>query len=131
MYMEQSLAEILISLHVLWALWMIAGLFLALWGYKKPNLHKWRKFRIAHLIGILATATVPVWGGGICPLTRLEWSLTQVGAYDTSGGGESFILRWLHELLYWDVDPIWLSLLVASGAVTTLIIFILRPPRRS
>lgn len=128
--MKQFLPEIIIGLHLLWAIWMIAGVILALWGFIKPKLHRWRKFRIVHLIGILATATVPVWADGICPLTRLEWSLGRVGVNEAGGGSDSFILHWLHELLYWDVDPIWLSLLVASGALITLVIFILQPPRR-
>lgn len=128
--MNQFLPGLIISVHLLWALGMVFGVGLALWGLKKPALYQWRKFRIAHLIGILATATVPVWADGICPLTRLEWSLNSIGENYSAGGSDSFILHWLHELLYWDVDPIWLSLLVASGALTTLIIFILHPPRR-
>jgi len=108
---------------------MIAGALLALAGFRWPRLWGWRVFRISHLIGLAGTATTPFWANGLCPLTEWEWQLRA----DTAGQippDESFIIHWMSEVLFVDVDPLTLSLITGAVALTTLVIFILRPPWR-
>jgi hypothetical protein len=124
------LADAILVTHFAWAAWMVSGFVLAVLGFKWIRLWRWRVFRISHLIGLAATATTPFWAGGICPMTEWEWYL---GTAERSGSApsESFIIHWINEILYLDVDPLTLSLVTGAVALTTLIIFILRPPWRS
>lgn len=115
---------LLLSIHFLWVLWMIAGVLLAILGFYYPRLWTWRWFRILHLVAILATATVPLWNRGVCPITAWEASLTAGSAPDP------FLVRMLAWLVYWDI-PLWaLSLATGAAALVTLVVFIMHPPWR-
>jgi hypothetical protein len=120
-------ADTIFLVHFAWAVWMVVGIALSFAGFFYPRVWDWRAFRIAHLVGILFTASTPLWGEGFCPLTEWEWQLRQAlgTAQDQP---RSFILRLLHDLLYWDVDPLVLSLVTGAAALATVVIFILRPP---
>ena len=123
---DAALANIVLIVHFAWAVWMISGVVLALLGFRWPRLWEWRKFRTTHLIGLIATATTPFWPGGTCPLTIWEWQLRGDGVVSTQP--QSFVLHWLDKLLFWNVNPLILSLVSASGALAAIIIFIMRPP---
>lgn len=128
---EKVLANLILIVHFSWALWMLAGIILAFWGFYRPRVWEWKKFRITHLIALAGTATTPLWAEGICPLTTWEWKLrTAAGYTGSSGPPESFIIHWLRELLFWDVDPTALALVTGSLALATVVIFFLRPPWR-
>jgi hypothetical protein len=127
--MNLTSTDVVLIVHFIWAGWMVLGVVLAIAGFRWPGLWRWRVFRIAHLAGLLVTATVPLWGKGICPLTRWEWQLRNA----ESGQGavpaaESLLERAIKELLYLDVDPLVLSLVIAAGAFVTVLIFVFRPP---
>ena len=121
-------ANFILVIHFAWVVWMIAGILLAVLGFRWPRLWGWRIFRIAHLVGLIGTATVPFWAGGICPLTTLDWQMRSPDP--ASGEPQPFLVYWLDRLLYWDVDPLVLSLAIAAGALLTVIVFILHPPWR-
>ncbi len=123
---DTVLANVILIVHFAWAAWMISGVVLALLGFRWPRLWKWKVFRTAHLIGLVATATTPFWPGNTCPLTIWEWKLRG----DGTGIAEphSFIIHWLDKLLFWNVDPLILSLVSALGALATVVIFITRSP---
>ena len=129
--MATSLTEAVLVVHFLWAVWMILGVVLAVAGYRWHRLWRWRVFRITHLLGLLGTATVPVWGAGLCPLTSLEWRL-RTGGHEAEAiaSQESFVIRILEDVLYLEVDPLILSLVTAAGAIVTVVICILHPPWR-
>lgn len=120
------LANLILIVHFAWAIWMVCGVILALLGFRWPRLWEWKIFRTAHLIGLVATATTPLWPGGTCPLTIWEWELRGGGAVEP----HSFIIHWLDKLLFWNVNPVILSLISALGALATVVIFIFRPPWR-
>lgn len=124
------LADTLLAIHFFWAIWMVAGVALALAGFRWPRLWTWRAFRIAHLLALLGTATVPIWSAGVCPLTIWEWSLRSVAGESASAAAEPFLRYWVRELLFLDVSPALLSVFAALGAVVTLGVFIWHPPRR-
>jgi len=119
------MGDLVLAVHFAWTAWMISGVILALAGFVWPRVWRWRVFRILHLAGIAATATVPMWAGGVCPLTRWE-----ADALGNSAAPEPFLIPWMRRALYWDVSPVVLSLLVAVGAAITLAVFIAHPPKR-
>jgi len=124
--MDSVIANFILVVHFIWAVWMISGIALAFLGFRWPHLWEWKTFRTAHLIGLVATATTPFWPGGTCPLTIWEWKLRGGGTAEP----HSFIIHWLDKLLFWDVDPLILSLISALGALATVAIYFLRPPWR-
>lgn len=121
-------ANLILIAHFTWAVWMIAGVVLAVAGFRWRRLWQWRVFRFAHLTGLVGTATVPFWAEGICPLTTWEWTLRPPTG--RLGGDDSFIIHWVRETLFLDVDPLILSLVTGAAALATLVIFIFRPPWR-
>jgi len=123
-------ANTILVIHFLWAAWMIAGILLAYLGFLLPRLWKWIIFRTAHLVGLVATATTPFWADGLCPLTRWEWQLRH-SATVSATGDESFIIHYIRELLFVDVDPQTLSLITGALTLSTVIIYFLRPPWRN
>lgn len=123
------MADAILAIHFVWALWMIAGVMLAIAGFRWPRLWTWRAFRIAHLLALLGTATVPIWSAGVCPLTTWEWKLRAAGE-SASAAAEPFLRHWLREMLFLDVAPELLSIIAALGAVVTLGVFIWHPPRQ-
>jgi len=123
-------ADCLLVIHFVWALWMITGVALAVAGYRWPRLWRWRTFRITHLLGLLGTASVPIWANGICPLTSWEWNLRNLSAPGGHAPTEPFLIHWIRSILFIDVPPIVLSIVVAFCAIATLTIFILHPPGR-
>jgi hypothetical protein len=97
-------ADAILALHVLFVLFVIAGLMLVFAG----KLAGWawvrnRAFRIAHLAAI-GVVVLQSWFGVICPLTTLEmWLRTRAGDATYAG---SFIAHWLDALLYYQA-PAW------------------------
>ena len=117
-------ATAILLVHLAWAVWMVSGVALAVAGFRWATLWRWRVFRIAHLIGLLLTATVPIWNRSTCPLTEWEWALAPSGAGDM----EPFLARAIRAVLYIDLSPMVLSVITILGAVLTLVIFIQHPP---
>ena len=119
-------ADFLLVIHFAWAAWMVSGVAVAVLGFRWHRFWQWRIFRTAHLIGLVATASTPLWPSGTCPLTVWEWELRAEPSAAAQPG--SFIIHWLHEALYWDVDPVILSLTGAAAALFTVVMFFLRSP---
>lgn len=114
---------IILIVHGLWLTWMIGGAVLALLGFRFRRLWAMPFFRTSHLIALLATASVPLWNRGICPLT--DWE--SAAADPPVASLLSRICEWL---LYWDAPPAFLSGLTAAVAILTLTVYIWHPPWR-
>jgi len=111
------LADLLLTMHVAFVVFVIAGLVLVLAG----GLAGWRwvrhpGFRLAHLAAI-AFVAVQAWLGRICPLTTWEMALRDRAGDATYAG--SFIQFWLQRLLYYDA-PAW----VFTAAYTTFALLV-------
>jgi len=91
-----------------------------------PACRRFKKLRTVHLVGIVFTASVPLWGG-ICPLTKWEDAL-RFGADPTVA--RSFLADLAHRLLYINV-PIWvITVATTVVAVSTVVLYIAYPPWR-
>lgn len=99
---------------------MVTGIVLAVAAIRYRRLRKLSITRTLHLIGILATATVPLWNDGVCPLTSWE--------NGTDAPPESFLGRMCLALLYWDAPQLMLSVLSAAVALLTLVLYFIFPP---
>lgn len=97
-------ADAVLLLHVLFVVFVVAGLLLILAG----RLASWDWvrnwwFRVIHL-GAIGIVVLQAWLGVICPLTRLEMYLRDK-AGDTTYAG-SFVSHWLESILYYRA-PAW------------------------
>ncbi len=97
-------ADAVLLLHVLFVVFVVAGLLLILAG----RLASWDWvrnwwFRVIHL-GAIGVVVLQAWLGVICPLTRLEMYL-RGKAGDTTYAG-SFVSHWLESILYYRA-PAW------------------------
>ncbi|MBX3664764.1 MAG: DUF2784 domain-containing protein [Burkholderiales bacterium] len=97
--MRLLLADLILVVHFAFVVFVVAGLPLVWIGAACG--WRWvrnRTFRIAHLAAILfvsAEAAAGVW----CPLTLWEDALRG------TAGERSFVARWIHALLFYDLPP--------------------------
>lgn len=105
------LADTVLVVHFLFALFLVTGLLLVLIGHVLR--WQWVRnpwFRWAHLAGTVIVA-VQAWIGMVCPVTNLEmWLREQAGGATYEG---AFIAHWANELLYYDL-PAWVFILAYS-----------------
>jgi hypothetical protein len=119
------LADFVLVLHFAVALFIVGALPLIWIGAAKG--WRWVRhsgFRALHLFAILLVAAQAL-AGLWCPLTLLEDALR--GA----AGERSFIARWVHALLYYDL-PLWMftAAYLAFAAVVALTWWRVPPQRR-
>jgi hypothetical protein len=119
-----TLADFILVIHFLFALFVVVSLPL-IWAGAWMGLGFVRnlRFRLAHLAAILFVAGESLIGM-VCPLTSLEDALRGTTT------GSSFIQRWLHRILYYDL-PEWV--LTASYVLFALLVaftFVIVPPSR-
>lgn len=120
------MADIILLLHVLFVVFVVAGLVLIFvgnaicWSWVK---NPW--YRVTHLIGI-GIVVAQSWLGVICPLTTWEMALRSEAGDATYTG--SFISHWLQTLLYYQA-PAWffVTCYTGFGAVVVASWFLVRP----
>lgn len=118
------LADIILIIHFLFVLFVV-GSMPAIWIGAWLG---WRfvrniRFRLVHLGAILFVSLESL-AGMVCPLTLLEDSLRRTPA-DTS-----FIQRWLHRILFYDVPEGVLTVLYVMFAILVAVSFKFVPPSR-
>ena len=122
-------ADAVLLLHVLFVVFVIAGLLLILAG----GLLSWRWvrnwwFRVIHL-GAIGVVVLQAWLGVICPLTTLEMYLRD-RAGDTTYAG-SFVSHWLEAILYYRAPPWVFAVCYTAFAVIVVLSWVwVRPHRR-
>ncbi len=122
-------ADAVLSLHVLFVLFVVAGLVLIFvgrwmaWGWVRNRI-----FRITHLVAI-GIVVLQAWIGMICPLTTIEmWLRERAGDATYSG---AFIAHWLESLLYYQAPPwVFAACYTAFGALVVGSWFWVRPVRK-
>ena len=116
------MADLLMTIHFLWAAFMVIGLPLGLL-LRSPTL------RWVHLGGMAITAIIAA-AGLYCPLTvweeSLRWQADQ--SFNFEGG---FLAHNLSSILYPQIEP-WIlrSASVLWGALTVLAMVVVRPGRK-
>jgi hypothetical protein len=122
-------ADAVLLLHVLFVVFVVAGLVLILAG----RLMSWNWvrnwwFRVSHLAAI-GVVVLQSWLGVICPLTKLEMALRERAGDTTYAGG--FVSHWLETILYYRA-PAWVfaAVYTAFGAMVLLSWFWVPPRRR-
>jgi hypothetical protein len=118
------LADIILIIHFLFVLFVVGSVPLIWIGARLG----WRfvrniRFRLAHL-GAILFVSIESLAGMACPLTLLEDLLRQ------SPTDISFIQRWLHRILFYDVPEGVLTVLYLMFAILVAITFKLVPPSR-
>jgi hypothetical protein len=116
------LADIILIIHFLFVLFVVGSVPLIWLGARL----EWRfvrnvRFRLAHL-GAILFVSVESLAGIVCPLTLLEDSLRRAST------DSSFIQRWLHRILFYDVPEGVLTALYLMFALLVAITFKLIPP---
>ncbi len=107
---------------------MLYGFFITLYSlfYNKQYFNKF-VFRTVHLLGIIFVALLNIINT-YCPLTKLENYLSI-----KSGPGlyykESFIYYYLEKYIYFDINPLLISIPTIFIAIFTLLIYIIKPPK--
>ena len=122
------LADIIVIVHLFWILFMLIGFLLTLCGlFRREFLDRWL-FRTIHLFGIAYVSLLAIMGK-YCPLTL--WENTLRAKYDPSlTYPGSFMIHYVERLVYPDINPLIIRIPTTFIAVFTVIVFILRPPRR-
>ena len=118
------LADFILVIHFLFALFVVGSLpliWIGAWmglGFVR-NL----RFRLAHLVAILFVAVESLIGM-VCPLTSLEDVLRG------TGNAGSFVQRWLHRILYYDLPEWVLTVSYVMFALLVAFTFVIVPPSR-
>ncbi len=122
------LADIIVITHFLVILFIFLGFFLTLKSFLNPKfLDRWL-FRTLHLFGIVYIGLLAVLRQ-YCPLTIMENTLRARYNPELTYPG-SFIVYYIEKLVYPDINPVMIIIPTATLAVFTLVVFIIRPPKR-
>ena len=128
MNLYSLLADAVVFVHAAYVGFVVLGLAAILIG---SALHwQWVRsfwFRVVHLI-MIGIVVVEALFGITCPLTTWESSLRR--AAGEMARAESFVGRWVHDLLFFDA-PVWAFTVVYClfGAIV-LATFVVAPPKR-
>jgi hypothetical protein len=123
----ELLADLVVAVHVAYVsyvvlgqLAIVAGLLLR-WGWVRNPI-----FRLSHLLAILIVA-----GEALlditCPLTVWEDRLRSLAGHDVEEG--SFIGRFLHDLMFYDLEPAVFTWIYVGFAALVLVTLLVGPPR--
>jgi len=122
-------ADAVLAVHFAFVAFVALG-FLAIWvgGMRKRPFARNLRFRALHLAAMGIVLLESVFGIG-CPLTSWEKQLRQ--AAGQSAYEESFMQRWIHEILFFDLPPAVFTAFYALFFIGILLSWILiRPERR-
>jgi len=122
-------ADAVVFVHAAYVSFVVVGLVAILIG----SVLRWQWvrnvwFRVTHLtmIGIVVVESL---FGITCPLTTLENNLRY--AAGETARAESFVGRWVHDLLFFDAPPWVFTLVYCLFGAVVLATFVLAPPRWS
>ncbi len=126
-------ADIILILHLLWIVFMLIGFvftFYAVFLTKNKNFMDWRVFRTLHLCGIFYVSSLNILDQ-YCPLTILENHLRMRYSQNPLYPDSFLIVYYIEKLVYPDVNPLIIQIPTLSIAIFTLVVFIVRPPKKN
>lgn len=121
------LADIILIMHGMFIAFVVLGLVLIPIGVLRQ--WSWIRnlwFRVIHLLAI-GIVVAESWFGEICPLT--EWESRLREAAGGVGYTQSFIAHWLHEIIFYDIEPDIFTALYTGFGILVLLAWFLVPPR--
>ena len=122
-----TLADVLVVFHALYAIFVVAGLVLILFGVARG--WQWVRnfwFRVVHFL-MIGVVVAEVALGVTCPITDWEQQALEKAGRESYEG--SFIAYWANRLLYYGL-PQWIfSVLQCLFGAAVLATLILAPPR--
>ncbi len=122
------LADLVVFVHMAYALFIVFGLLAVLIGiWRRWEWIRSMRFRLLHLAMILFVVAES-WLGFTCPLTSWEKRLRRL-AGDESYQGD-FIANAVHELLFFDFEPWVFTAVYTVFGFLVATTFFLAPPRR-
>jgi hypothetical protein len=122
-------ADIVVFFHFLYVLFAVGGEFVIVIG----GFFHWRWvanriFRFIHLAAVLFVSLEAIIGTS-CPLTELEYLLRdkagQMGDRDIT-----FVGRLIRSIIFYDLPPIFFTLLYVGFGALVLLTFFLVPPKK-
>ena len=128
MNVYRLLADLVVVVHFTYVAFVVLGMAAILLGI----VLRWRWvrnfwFRIVHFL-MIGVVVAEEFGGVVCPLTTWENTLRESAG--ESARVESFVGRWVHDLLFCDA-PAWVfTLAYCLFGALVLAAFVIAPPRR-
>ena len=105
--MYRAMAVAVLTLHLIWILWVIGGALLV---------RRWRGLRWLHVISLVYSVLIEALPWPPCPLTVLEgWLEARAGITPYRG---SFLVHYLEVIVYPDISVSWLI----TGAVVVCLL---------
>jgi hypothetical protein len=122
------IADMIVVLHFFWIIFMLLGFFLTIYGFFWKEFFDWWLFRTLHLVGIFFVGILTLLRR-FCPLTILEnLSRAKYSPENTYPG--SFIIHYIENLVYPDVNQTLLRVCTVLVAAFILATYIIRPPSK-
>jgi hypothetical protein len=105
---------------------MLLGIFLTIFAFFRKEFFDWWVFRTLHLSGILFVGILTALRK-FCPLTVLE-NLSRVKHNPESTYPGSFIVHYIENLVYPDVNQTLLRILTILVSLFILTVYVIKPP---
>lgn len=121
------LADVIVVVHFAYVAFVLGGMLLILigvvrrWGWVR---NFW--FRVLHFLAIALVVAESLFGV-ICPLT--EWENSLRGEAGDPGRPESFIGRWIHRLMFFEVPESVFTIVYFLFGTAVLVTLLWAPPR--
>ncbi len=128
MNLYSVIADAVVFIHAAYVSFVVLGLAAVLIG----SVLRWRWirsfwFRVVHL-GMIGIVVVEALLGITCPLTTWENQLRH--AAGETARAESFVGRWIHDLLFYDAPPWVFTVIYCLFGAVVLATFVIAPPKR-
>src|SRR4030065_2402976 len=124
--MHLFLADLILVTHAIFVAFVVLGLAAVLFGkYRHWCWVRNLPFRLAHLAAI-GFVIAESWLGMVCPLTVWESRSREAAGGETYSS--SFIQHWLHEILFYDLDPWIFTVAYTTFGILVLVAWLLVPP---
>jgi len=124
----KTIADIVVVLHFIWIIFMLFGFFLTIYGFFRKKIFDWWLFRTLHLLGILFVGILTLLRR-FCPLTILE-NISRIKYDPESTYPGSFIVYYIENLVYPDVNQIFLRILTLLASLFILTVYVIKPPTK-
>ena len=126
MNLYSVIADAVVFIHAAYVGFVVVGLVAILIGFVLR--WQWVRncwFRIVHL-SMIGIVVVEALFGVTCPLTTWENSLRH--AAGETARAESFVRRWVHDLLFFDAPPWAFTVVYCLFGALVLATFVIAPP---